>query len=339
MIIAVIAGSLAAACGSGSHATAGGSGGSGGGSITLYNGQHEQTTQAIVDAFTKATGISVKLRSGDEASLASQIIQEGSSSPADVFYAENTPALLNLDEKQLFAPVDGATLAATPATYSAPDKGWVGVSARVSALIYNTKALTPAQLPKSILELGQSAWKGKIGIAPGETDFGPVISSVASATGYDAAVAWLKGLKANAGDKDFPSNEALVAAIDRGDVQAGVIDTYYWYRAQQEQGSVNSAVAFFAPGDAGYVLNISGAAVLKSSKHQADAQKLVAFLAGARGEQIIAHSFSFEYPLATGVAADPKLPPLATLKPNAISIASIGDGSASVGLLEKAQLA
>ncbi|MHB8467567.1 MAG: extracellular solute-binding protein [Acidimicrobiales bacterium] len=327
VIPAIVAASCSAGTGTGSH------------TLTLYSGQHEQTTTAMVDAFTKATGISVRLRSGDESSLASQILQEGSGSPADVFYAENTPAMVNLDEKHVLAPLDAATLAAAPAQDSAAEHTWVGVSARVSAMIYNTNALEPGQLPTSIVDLGRPAWKGKVGIAPGETDFGPVVASVAKSVGPAEAVTWLKGLKSNAGDKDFPSNEALVSAVDRGDVQVGIIDTYYWYRAKQEQGSVNSAVAFFAPHDAGYVLNISGAAVLRSSKHQADAQRLVAFLASATAETILAHSYSFEYPLATGVAADPRLPPLAGLQPAPISVADIGDGALAVQLLQRASLA
>ena len=62
-------------------------------SITLYNGQHEQTTARLVAAFEKQTGVKVNVRSGDEAELGNQIMQEGSNSPADVFYTENTPAL------------------------------------------------------------------------------------------------------------------------------------------------------------------------------------------------------------------------------------------------------
>ena len=51
------------------------------------------------------SGIKVAIRSGDEATLANQILQEGSASPADVFYAENTPALEALSEHGLLASV------------------------------------------------------------------------------------------------------------------------------------------------------------------------------------------------------------------------------------------
>ena len=82
--------------------------------ITLYNGQHVQTTDALVSAFEKATGITVNVRSDDEDTLADQVVAEGSRSPADVIYTENSPALEYLQGRGLLAPVDPATLADTP---------------------------------------------------------------------------------------------------------------------------------------------------------------------------------------------------------------------------------
>src|ERR1700683_4321905 len=69
--------------------------------ITMYSGQHPQTTADLVTAFEKQTGITVLVRNGDEAVLANQIIQEGAGSPADVYYTENSPVLQLLQEKGL----------------------------------------------------------------------------------------------------------------------------------------------------------------------------------------------------------------------------------------------
>ena len=83
----------------------------------------------------------------------------------------------------------------------------------------------------------------------------------------------------------------------------GVVNQYYWYRMQAELGggNVHSKIAYLAAHDPGYVLNVSGAAILKSSKHQADDRKFLAFLVSRAGQEIIAHSVSFEYPLDDGV--------------------------------------
>jgi iron(III) transport system substrate-binding protein len=309
--------------------------------LTLYNGQHEQTTQALVNAFEKQTGIRVTIRSDDEDVLVQQIAQEGSRSPADVIYTENSPALERLQENHLLARVDAATLAAIPSRYSSPSGDWAGVSGRTSVLVYNTSALRPGQLPSSVMDLASPAWKGKLGLAPQETDFQPIITSITQAHGTAAALAWLKGVKANAGSDVYPDNETLTAKVNAGQVEIGLINQYYWYRERAQAGpaATHSALHYLAAGDPGYVLDVSGAGVLASSTHQAMAQKFLAFLASAAGQRIIAQSDSFEYPLRPGIAAHPGLTPLARLQPDpADSIARLGDGAAALSLLQQAQL-
>ncbi len=303
--------------------------------IDLYNGQHEQTTAKLVAAFENRTGISVEVRSADEATLGNQILQEGANSPADVFYTENTPVLEALEEKGLLAPVKPSTLAAVPARYSSARGRWVGVSARVSALVYNTGLIEGSELPGSILELAKARWKGKLAYAPSETDFQPLITSITRFDGAAAAEAWLKGIQTNA--TVYPDNETVVSQVNNGESAVGLINQYYWYRLRAEVGSggIHSALHYYAPGDPGNLVNISGAAVLRSSTHQADAQALLAFMVSQEGQEVIAHSDSFEYPIRPGVAAATGLPPLSSFKPAPLTPAELGDGSAPLALEQK----
>jgi len=331
----LLAGSLAAC---GTAATAGSTGSVQ--TITLYNGQHEQTTQALVSAFEKETGIHVQVRSDAEAVVTSQILQEGSRSPADVIYTENSPPLERLQEQHLLAPVDASTLASVPARYDSQANDWVGVSARVTVLVYNTGALSQAQLPASALDLADPKWKGKFGFAPTETDLQPVITSITRAHGQAAALAWLKALKANAGSNIYPDNETVMAKVNSGQVQIALINNYYWYRLRLQAGAaaMRSAVAHLSPGDSGYVLDVSGAGMLASSQHKAAAQQFLAFLVSAQAQAIITHSDSYEYPLRPGVPAAALLTPLSELSPAPNTVADLGDGSLPLSLLQQAQL-
>ena len=337
----LLAGSLAA-CGGSATAGSGGSAGSAGSAqtITLYNGQHEQTTQALVTAFERQTGIKVKVRSDSEAVLTAQILQEGSRSPADVIYTENSPPLTRLADQHLLAPVDASTLASVPARYDSPAEDWAGVSARVTVLVYNTRALSQTQLPASAMDLANPKWKGKFGFAPSETDLQPVITSITRAHGRAVALAWLRGLKANAGSNVYPDNETVIAKVNSGQVQIALINNYYWYplRLQLGAAAIHSAVAHLAPGDSGYVLDVSGAGVLASSQHKAAAQKFLAFLVSAQGQAIIAHSDSYEYPLRPGIAASALLTPFSQLSPAPDTITELGDGLMPLSLLQQAQL-
>jgi iron(III) transport system substrate-binding protein len=335
LAVGAVAAVLAAGCSNSSSSSSGSQ------TITLYNAQHEQTTDALITAFTKQTGIKVKVRSDGEDVLTAQLEQEGSKSPADVFYTENSPWLAQLDEKHLLAPVDAATLKQVPAADSASTGDWIGVSARVSVLVYNKDKLTAAQMPTSIMDLADPQWKGKLELAPAETDFWPVVSSVAKTYGDAKALAWLKGLKANAAPNDnIPDNETVVSDVNKGTSDMGLINHYYFYRQQAEIGkpAVHSALSFFAPRDPGYLLNISGAGILKSSKHQEAAQKFVAFVTGTAGQTILAHSDSFEYPIGDNVPPNPELPPFARLQPNSFSVAELGTGEDAKTLLQEAQL-
>ena len=314
------------ACGSSTH---------GGSAITVYNGQHEQTTAALVAAFERQTGIKVNVRTGDEAELGNQILQEGSSSPADVFYTENTPVLEALREKGLLAPVASSTLAAVPSRYDSEQGDWVGVSARVSVLVYNTSQIKPAELPGSILELAGPKWKGRVGFAPSETDFQPLITAIIRLDGLATAERWLKGLQANS--KTYPDNETVVAQVNNGESAVGLINHYYWFRLRAEigAGAMHSALHYYAPGSPGDLVNVSGAAILKSSPHRAAAQKFLAFLVSRTGQETIAHSHSYEYPLRPGVAPAPGLRPFAELQPAPLTPAELGDGAMALALEQK----
>jgi iron(III) transport system substrate-binding protein len=332
-VAALLAAGLLAACGSASGASSAGT-------ITLYSGQHEQTTQSLVNAFEEQTGIHVNVRYNDEDSFADEILAEQAHPIADVFYTENTPALETLQEKGLLTRVDAATLAKTPAKYNSPQGDWLGVSARVSVLIYNPSLISAAQLPTSVLQLASPKYRGKLAFAAGETDFQPIVTSVARAYGDARATTWLNGVKANAGSHVYPDNETIADEVNRGAAAFGVVNQYYWYRLKAELGasSVHSKIAYFAPRDPGYVVDVSGAGILKSARNQAGAQKFLAFLVSKAGQEIIAHSTSFEYPLDDGVPTAAPETPFGQLQPYPVSIAELGDGSAAIALLRQAGL-
>jgi iron(III) transport system substrate-binding protein len=308
--------------------------------LVLYNGQHVQTTDALVAGFERATGIRVEVRSDDEDTLADEIVTEGAGSPASVIYTENSPALEYLQRRGLLARLPGATLAQTPRQYDSPRGDWVGVSARVSVLVYNPSLISASQLPRSVLALAEPRYRGKIALAPGETDFQPIVTAVEHAYGRARTLRWLEGMKANAGPRIYPDNETITANVNRGQAALGIINQYYWYRLRAEIGAANvhSRIAYFAPRDPGYVVDVSGAAVLRHAPDRQAAERFVAYLVSRQGQEIIAHSQSFEYPLADGVAPAAPETPFARLRPYPITISQLGDGEQAIALLREAGL-
>jgi len=323
-------GAAASACGSSGSAA-------GAQSITVYNAQHESLTKAETDAFTAQTGIKVTMRNGDDSEMSNQIVQEGAASPADVFLTENSPGMTLVDSKGLFTRIDQATRDQVPAQYAAGDGSWVGWAARSTVLPYNPSKLTPQQLPASIMDLAQPQWKGKIGISPSGADFQAIVSAVVQLKGDDAALAWLKGLKENA--KLYQGNTSVMKAVNSGEIEAGVIYHYYWFGDQAESGanSKNAQLKYFKNQDPGAFVSVSGAGVLKSSKHSDAAQQFVAFLTSQKGQQILSDSDAFEYSIASGVPANPKLVPLTELNPPKVDVSAL-NGPKVVDLMRQSGL-
>jgi iron(III) transport system substrate-binding protein len=305
--------------------------------LTLYNAQHEDLVTALVAGFTAETGIKVDVRSGEDFDLANQIVQEGSSSPADVFITENSPAMQLVDSAGLFAAVDPATLAQAPTNFSPSNGHWVGVAARATVFIYNPKLLPESQLPASIMDLSQPEWKGKYGVAAGGADFQAIVSAVLALKGHDATSAWLKGLKDNA--QIYQGNGAVMRAVNAGDIAAGVIYHYYWFKDQAEAGenSANVRLYYFQNQDPGGFVGISGLGALASSKHPREAQQLLRYMTGTAGQQILAAGDAFEYTVNSAVPANPKLKPLSELSIPVIDIATL-NGREVVELMQEAGL-
>jgi iron(III) transport system substrate-binding protein len=125
--------------------------------------------------------------------------------------------------------------------------------------------------------------------------------------------------------------------VNSGEVPAGIIYHYYWYRDQEESGenSDSSRLHFFGKQDPGAFVSVSGAGVLKSSDDAADARKFVDYLTSKEGQQVIADSYALEYTLNPQVALDRDVKPLSELQPPAVDVSDL-NGPKVVGLMQEA---
>jgi iron(III) transport system substrate-binding protein len=328
--LGIAAGLLASGCGDSSSDSSG--------SLTLYSSQHEPMTEALIEGFEEENGAKVEVRYGEDEGLASQIEQEGDASPADVVLTENTPPLELLAGEELLAAVDSSTLDEVPARYDSPTGHWVGVAARETVMVYNPDLVDAGELPASILDLAKPEWKGKLAIAPSEPDFVPIVSAITKLDGEAAAESWLEGFADNA--KHYNDNEGIIAAVDSGQIAAGIVNHYYWYEAVTEEGKdkVPSKLHYFGNEDPGALVNVSGAGALESSGDPKLAQEFLAYLVSEKGQTAIAESGDWEYPLNSAVPPPPGLKPFNALEPPKVGPADLGDGRAPVELMQQVGL-
>ncbi|KUI19587.1 iron ABC transporter substrate-binding protein [Mycobacterium sp. GA-1285] len=306
--------------------------------LLVYNAQHESLTKEWIDAFTEETGIKVTYRQGGDTELGNQLVAEGSASPADVFLTENSPAMAAVERAGLFADLAPETLDQVPPQYRPGTGKWTGVAARSTVFVYNTSRLQPDQLPKSLLDLQRPEWNGRWGAPPTKADFQAIVSALLELKGEPATGQWLAAMKANA--KLYSDNIATLKAVNAGEVDGGVIYHYYWFRdqAKTKEMSGNTALHYFKNEDPGAFVSLSGGGVLASTDRMDEAQQFIRFVTGKAGQEVLEKGTSFEYPVASGVPANPALPPLDTLQapnvdPSNLDAQKVTDLMTKAGLL------
>ena len=282
--------------------------------ITVYNAQHESLTQEWVDAFTAETGVQVEVRNGSDTELGNQLVAEGDKSPADVFLTENSPAMTLVENAGLFTDVNQDVLDQVPAQYRPSSGKWTGIAARSTVFAYNKDMLSEDQLPKSLLDLQDPAWKDRWAASPSGADFQAIVSALLELKGEDVTRQWLDGMKDNV--RTYKGNGTVMKAVNAGEIPGGVIYHYYWFGDQDKTGenSNNVALHYFKNEDPGAFVSVSGGGVLKSSTKQDAAQQFLKFVTGQKGQEVLQTGTSFEYTVGSGVPANPKLVPLADLQ-------------------------
>lgn len=306
--LAVIAALTVTACSSGSEDA-----------LVVYSGRSEELVQPLVDLFEEETGIEVDVRYAGSTDLAATLLQEGDSTDADVFYAQDPASLGSVAE--LMAPLDADLLGQVDPKFSDSSGKWIGTSGRIRVFIYNTDTDLP--LPQSIDDVLDPAWAGQVGVAPTNGSFLAFVSAMILERGEEATLAWLQGLAENQ-PVEFPSNSPIVAAADNGEVSGGLVNHYYLLRLRAE-GAGNNAENWFIPaGDVGTLVMPAGAGVLNTSDNPDAAARFIEFLLSTDAQEYFATE-TFEFPLIDGVSPVEGLPRLDDLATPDIDLSELAD--------------
>lgn len=291
--------------------------------LVIYNAQHEPLLKALAPEFTKETGIEVELRNGKDLELSNQIVQEGKASPADIFLTENSPGMSQVEAAGLLDKLPAELVAPIPEQYRPRSGLWTGFVARSTVLVYNTDQTDEAAMPASLLDLAKPEWKGKIAFSPTGADFQAIVAAVLDLEGEAATKAWLEGIKANG--KVYDGNNLVLEAVNSGEIEVGIVYHYYWERDHKESGDVSdhSSQYYFANGDPGAFVSVSGAGILKSSDMKTEARKFIEFLVNEKGQQILADSYALEYPLNPAVQLEGVQKPFSELQPPAVNVSDL----------------
>jgi iron(III) transport system substrate-binding protein len=284
------------------------------GSLTIYSGREERLVKPIMDRFTRQTGIQLNVRYASSTALATQPVEEGRSSPADVYWSQEPGTLVLVGARGLLKRLPQKTVGKVPSRFSTPSRRWVGTSGRSRVLVYNTRELTTQQLPQSVWGLTNERWKGKIGIAPTNASFQAFLGATINLHGEDRVRNWLRGLQEN-DVRFFPNNTTVVQAVGRGDVEVGLVNHYYLYNLLADTPDLPVRNHWFRAGDPGNLVLAAGVGIVSATEKGATAQRFVDFLLSKWAQRFIARGpGAAEYPLVKGVPRRPGLPALTAIK-------------------------
>lgn len=302
--------------------------------LTIYSGRSEEFIAPFFEQWQAQSGIKLNIRYGDSAELAAQILEEGKNSPADLFLSQDAGSLGAVAAADLFTTLPDDVATSIPATYIAAKRQWVGVTGRARVFAYNPTLKT---LPQSVTDLTSPTYKGILGIAPSNSSFQAFVTALINAEGEAAAEKWLKGLKAN-GVKIYAKNSGIVEAIDKGEIQIGLVNHYYIWEVSEGLGrEINVKNGFFRAGDIGNLINVSGAGILASSKKYSAAEDLINFLTSQKVQEDFV-SKTHEYSLLAGATSPAGLPTLLDIGAPTIDLEALKNISITQDLLVKVGL-
>lgn len=277
--------------------------------LTVYSGRAERLIKPVLDEFTAKTGVQIDLLSSGTTELVNRLKAEGERTPADLFLTNDASSLEQARAAGILRPLSMREVdRAIPPQFRAPDNAWIGLSGRFWIIVYNKTLVKPDEL-KSLLDLANPKWKGKLAIPNAGSEYLQAGVSVIRASHGDAKTKeFLLGLKDNAGDQVYQKSSQIVEAVAKGQASLGIVNHYYIYRHLAAQPT--APIAAFMPdqqeGGMGAIMNVAGVGIVKSTKHLESAKLLVEFLVAQAGQKLFA-DLDKEYPLHTEVKPDPAL--------------------------------
>jgi iron(III) transport system substrate-binding protein len=251
-----------------------------------------------------------------------------------VFLSQDAGALGALSGVDLLAELPDDITDAIPEDFTSSDDDWVGITGRARVIAYDSQNLAAADVPSSVMELISPEWNGRVGFPPGNASFQSFVTALREIKGEAAAEQWVEAMAANA-PVITEKNSATLELVNSGQLDLGLINHYYWYQSASELGAGNMRAQLkFLPGDAGGIVNVTGAGVLAGSSGNSDALTFLRYLISPTAQQYFVDQ-TFEYPLLPGIQAPAGLPTLASLANSEFDLNDLESLSQTQSLLAK----
>lgn len=286
-------------------------------SVTVYVSTDRVFSEPVLREYEKRSGVRVNAVYDTEETkstgLANRLIAEQNRPQADVFWSNEPVRTLVLKSRGVLASYRSPNAEGIPEALVDPEGYWTGFSARIRVVAYNTKLVKVEEAPRSVFDLADPRWKGRVAIADprfGSTSFH--VAALYAHVGDGKMDDFFRQLKANQ-VRIVDSNSVVRDLVARGEVHVGLTDT----------DDVNVAiengqpVAMILPDRDGVGVPVmpNMVSLVANAPHPEEGRALIDYLLSPDVERMLAQSEAVQIPLHAGVPGPRNIPSIDSFRP------------------------
>ncbi|QQD18050.1 extracellular solute-binding protein [Spongiibacter nanhainus] len=270
--------------------------------LVVYSSRIEQLIKPIFDHYTAQTGVQFRYVTDSAGPLLARLKAEGENSPADVLITVDAGNLWQAAQMGVLAPLQSEVLNNNIPAHLRDEEGrWFGLSIRARSIVYASERVDPSEL-SSYEALADDKWSGRLCLRTSKKVYNQsLVATMIVAHGEAKTEEIVKGWVKNLAVPPFASDNKVIEAIEAGQCDVGLVNTYYLARKKVENPGLPVNLFWAnqsgeAPLNRGVHVNISGAGATAASDNQAEVKALLEWLSGPEAQYDVAE-LNQEFPV------------------------------------------
>ncbi|TWC41602.1 iron(III) transport system substrate-binding protein [Pseudomonas sp. SJZ079] len=301
--------------------------------VVVYSSRIDELIKPVFDAYTAKTGVPVKFITDKEAPLLARLKAEGENTPADMLITVDAGNLWQAEQQGVLKPLQSAIIAENiPAQYRSSTGSWTGLSLRARTIVYSTERVNPSEL-STYEALADKNWEGRLCLRTSKKVYNQSLTATLIEThGAAKTEEILKGWVNNLATDVFADDTALIQAVDAGQCDVGIVNTYYFGRLHKQQPDLKAKLFWPNQSDRGVHVNLSGAGVTQYAPHAEQAQKLLEWMTTEEAQGLFA-GLNQEFPANPQIAPSAEVAAWGVFKADSIPLEVAGKRQAEATML------
>ncbi|KJH79585.1 extracellular solute-binding protein [Pseudomonas sp. KSR10] len=301
--------------------------------VVVYSSRIDELIKPVFDAYTAKTGVNVKFITDKEAPLMARIKAEGENTPADLLLTVDGGNLWQAEQMGILQPLKSQVIQDNiPAQYRSSSNAWTGLSLRARTIVYSPERVEKGELT-TYEALADKNWEGRLCLRTSKKVYNQSLTATLIEThGAEKTEAIIKGWVDNLATDVFADDTALIQAVDAGQCDVGIVNTYYFGRLHAQNPELKAKLFWPNQGDRGVHVNLSGIGLTKYAPHPEAAQKLVEWMTSPEAQNIFA-DINMEFPANPNVKPSAEVAAWGDFKADTIPVEVAGKRQAEAIML------